>query len=312
MDKKSTRLSVIIVNWNAGDLLRSCVRSLVADREKSGLQDVEIIIVDNNSTDGSIGITQSDFPSAYYIRNSENAGFARATNQGIRSSSGQYVLLLNPDTEIMPGALGELIRFLDSHPEAGAVGAMLLNSDGSLQVSAYPEPSLFREAWRLLYLDKIRPVGSYPMASWNTGTPREVDVLMGACILLRREILEQCGLLDERYFIYSEDQDLCRRLRSRGWQIFWLPQAKVKHHGGQSTQQVRGDMFVRLYREKIAYFRIHHGNNAAARYKLLLFCASIVRLILSPLALLKSSAQRCHAFELARLYGRLVRELPGL
>jgi N-acetylglucosaminyl-diphospho-decaprenol L-rhamnosyltransferase len=309
MGAKEAMLSVIIVNWNAGDLLRKCIHSLVADQERSGLKDVEIFVVDNASSDASLASVRSEFPSVFCIQNSENFGFARATNQGIRSSSGEYILLLNPDTEILPGALGELLRFLDSHPKAGAVGAMLLNSDGSLQVSAYPEPSLFRETWRLFFLDKLRPIGSYPMAAWHTGTPREVDVLMGACILTRREVMDQCGLLDERYFIYSEDQDLCRRLRSHGWQICWLPQARVLHHGEQSTRQIKGDMFVRLYREKTAYFRIHHGSSAAARYKIVLFFASIIRLILSPLALLIRS-RRCRTFELARLYRRLVRELP--
>jgi GT2 family glycosyltransferase len=135
---------------------------------------------------------------------------------------------------------------------------------------------------------------------------------MGACLLVRRAVIEQCGLLDERYFIYSEDQDLCRRLRRQGWQIFWLPQAKVVHYGGQSTRQVKGEMFVRLYREKIAYFRMHHGSAAAGIYKILLLCASVARQVLSPLALLTSRDRRSRAFELARLYRRLVRELPGL
>jgi GT2 family glycosyltransferase len=305
-------LSVIIVNWNAGELLRRCVLSIIADQDKTGLTNVEIIVVDNASTDGSAVSIKLQFPAVHCIQNSENSGFAYATNQGIRHSVGQYVLLLNPDTEIRPGALREMARFLESHPRAGAVGGMLLNGDGSLQISAYPEPTLFRETWRLLYLDGLWAVGSYPMKDWDTETPREVEVLTGACILLRREVLDQCGLLDESYFIYSEDQDFCRIMRYKGWRLFWLPQAKVVHYGAQSTQQVKGDMFVRLYHEKTAYFRMHHGSGTAAGYKILLLFASIFRLMLSPLALLKSPSKRSRAFELARFYGRLVRELPGL
>jgi N-acetylglucosaminyl-diphospho-decaprenol L-rhamnosyltransferase len=312
MDAPGIRLSVVIVNWNAADLLRRCLHSIIADQDSSGLTDVEIVVVDNASSDGSVASIKLEFPAVVCIQNYKNFGFAHATNQGIRCSTGQYVLLLNPDTEIRPGALGEMLRFMQSRAKAGAVGAMLLNGDGSLQVSAYPEPSLFRETWRLFHLDRLRAVGSYPMKAWDTGTPRKVDVLTGACILIRREVLDQCGLLDERYFIYSEDQDFCRRMRSEGWQAYWLPQAKVLHYGGQSTQQVKGDMFVRLYREKVAYFRIHHGRGAAARYKILLFFVSIARQILSPLALLRSSRQRYRIFELARFYRRLVRELPGL
>ena len=305
-------LSVVIVNWNAGDLLRKCVQSVIEDQTGSGLSDIEIIVIDNASRDGSVAPVIAQFPSVRVIQNSENLGFARATNQGIRASLGRYVLLLNPDTEARPGALGGMLRFIQSQPEAGAVGAKLLNDDGSLQVSAYPEPTLFREVWRLFHLDRLRPIGSYSMTAWDNATPREVDVLMGACVLLPRAVLDACGYLDERYFIYSEDQDLCRRLRSRGWRVFWLPVAEVVHYGGQSTRQVKGEMFVRLYREKISYFRVHNGNGSALIYKVVLLCASLARQVVSPLALLGSRDQRSRAFETARLYRRLVRELPAL
>ena len=305
-------LTVVIVNWNAGDLLRKCIQSVIEEQVRSELPDAEIIVVDNASRDGSLAPVIADFPSVRVIQNSENLGFARATNQGIQAGLGRYVLLLNPDTEVRAGALGTMMRFIESQPKAGAVGARLLNGDGSLQISAYPEPTLFREAWRLFHLDRLRPVGSYAMGAWDNATPREVDVLMGACVLLRRDVLDECGHLDERYFIYSEDQDLCRRLRSRGWRIFWLPLAEVVHYGGQSTRQVKGEMFVRLYREKIAYFRTHNGKWSAVAYKVVLLCASLARQIVSPLALLGSRDQRCRAFETARLYRRLVRELPAL
>lgn len=305
------KLSVVIVNWNTGKMLRDCVRSVLADRDVSGLLGIEAIVVDNNSSDGSALAILQDFPSVRVVANSENLGFARATNQGIRVSSGPFILLLNPDTEIIPGALPEMVRFMEVCPQAGAVGAMLLNPDGSLQISAYPEPTLLREAWRLFYLDKLRPLGSYDMAVWNRRMPREVDVLTGACLLLRREALDQCGLLDERFFIFSEDQDLCRRVKSHGWKIFWLPTARVIHCGGQSTRQVKLDMFVRLYREKVAYFRKHRGATTAAAYKAVLLGASVIRQVLSPVALLGGMEYRRRAFELARFYRRLVKELPG-
>jgi len=305
------KMSVIIVNWNTGDLLKKCVHSLWAEKERYG-SEIEILVLDNASSDDSIEVARRDFPDLRYIENAENLGFARATNQGIRISTGSLVLLLNPDTEVIPGALDVLERFLDSQPRAGAVGPRLLNPDGSIQISAYPEPTLSREAWRLFHLDKLWPVGSYPMSRWRIDTPREVDVLMGACILLRREVLDRCGLLDERYFIYSEDQDLCRRLRSNGWRIFWQPVARVIHYGGRSTRQVKAEMFVRLYGEKIAYFRRHHGGASAIIYKLVLLCASLIRQLISPVALLVGRKRRSRVLEMARLYRRLVRELPGL
>ncbi|MGW8181955.1 MAG: glycosyltransferase family 2 protein, partial [bacterium] len=304
-------LSAVIVNWNTGALLKTCVASVVAEQERLENPGFEIILVDNASSDGSIRPVREAFSSVKIIENSENLGFARATNQGIRCSKGHYILLLNPDTEVRPQALDRLIHFLDTEPSAGAVGAMLLNPDGSLQISAYPEPTVFREAWRLFHLDSFWPVGSYRMSGWRKDVPRKVDVLMGACILVRKEALEQCGLLDESFFIYSEDQDLCRRLRSGDWGLFWEPRAKVVHHGGQSTRQVKGEMFLRLYREKVAYFRRHHGTTSAMLYKLVLLMASIVRQLLSPLAFLKGGNERAETFELLRHYRRLVRELPG-
>jgi N-acetylglucosaminyl-diphospho-decaprenol L-rhamnosyltransferase len=305
-------ISAVVVNWNAGRLLCDCVRSFIEDKQRCGIPDAEVIVVDNNSSDSSIASLKAAFPAVRIIQNTDNLGFARATNQGIRAGGGDYVLLLNPDTEVRPGALGALKRFLESQPLAGAVGPKLLNPDGSLQISAYPEPTLFREAWRLFHLDRLRSIGSYPMHSWGNSSPRDVDVLMGACILLPRKVLDECGLLDERFFIYSEDQDLCRRLKNRGWRIFWLPGAEVVHYGGQSTRQVKAEMFVRLYKEKIAYFRTHNGASSAAAYKTVLFCASLARQAASPLAFLAGSEKRQRTLETAKLYRRLVRELPAL
>ncbi len=306
------KLSVVIVNWNTGRLLAECLRSLAADLAATSALDAEVIVVDNASTDRSIEALDGRFPGVRCIRNSENTGFARATNQGIRLSRGRHLLLLNPDTEVKPGAISAMVRFLESRGDAGAVGPMLLNTDGTLQTSAYPEPTILREAWRLSYLDRLWPVGAYDMGSWPADTPRQVDVLTGACLMLPRVALDECGLLEERFFIYSEDQDLCRRLRRRGWRLFWLPSAQVVHHGGRSTRQVKAEMFVRLYREKVSYFRMHHGRAAARRYKAVLVWASAIRQVPSLLAILSSGERRRRSLEIASLYRRLLRELPGM
>lgn len=305
-------LSVVIVNWNTGGLLGECLQSLAADLAVTDGLEAEVIVVDNASTDRSIDALDDRFPAVRCIRNHENKGFARATNQGIRISRGQRVLLLNPDTEMKPGALSAMVRFLESRRDAGAVGPLLLNTDGTLQISAYPEPTIVREAWRLSCLDRLWPVGSYRMSSWRTDVPHEVDVLTGACLLLPRAALDQCGLLEERFFIYSEDQDLCRRLRRRGWRLFWLPSARVVHHGGRSTRQVKDEMFLRLYREKVSYFRMHHGRAAARRYKAVLVWASALRQVLRLLAVFPSGERRRRSLEIANHYRRLLRELPGM
>lgn len=313
-------LSIIIVNWNTRDLLAQCLASLFEQPTTDDGQPVlsvvggrrwAVWVVDNASTDGSAQMVRERFPQVRLIENTENVGFARANNQAISQSAGRYVLLLNPDTEVQPGALEALVRFMDAHTQAGAAGARLLNPDGTLQLSCYPAPTLPREFWRLFHLDVLWPYACYPTAGWDPNTPREVDVVQGACLILRREALDQVGLLDEDYFIYSEEVDLCHRLRQHGWKVCWVPQATVMHYGGQSTQQVAAEMFLRLYQGKLLYFRKHHGWLAAQVYKLILLAAALTRLLLSPLALLERPPQRQQHLVLAGHYRRLVRALPG-
>ncbi|MFQ5596281.1 MAG: glycosyltransferase family 2 protein [Anaerolineae bacterium] len=307
----STDLSLIIVNWNTRDLLAQCLESIWQNVSTFERSNVETFVVDNASTDGSAQMVRERFPWVRLIENAENVGFARANNQAIRASSGRYVLLLNPDTEVRPSALERLVRFMEATPQAGGGGPRLLNPDGSLQPSCHPAPTLTRELWRLFHLDALRPYALYPMAGWDPETPRPVEVIQGACLLLRRAALEQIGLLDEGYFIYSEEVDLCYRLRRAGWRLYWLPAARVVHYGGQSTQQVAAEMFLRLYRGKLLYFRKNHGRLAAQLYKLILLAAALARLALAPLAWLERSPRRRRHLALAGRYGRLLRALAG-
>ncbi|MFV2044550.1 MAG: glycosyltransferase, partial [Anaerolineales bacterium] len=222
------------------------------------------------------------------------------------------ILLLNPDTQVEPGAIGQMSRFLDDNQSAGAVGPMLLGLDGAMQQSASPAPSLLRELSRMFRIDGLLPSATYDTKRWDMDRPHEVDVLQGACFMLRRDSLEQVGLLDEDYFMYSEEVDLCYRLRKAGWSIHWLPQAKVMHHGGQSSKQVPVESFLNLYKGKITYFRKQHGMATAFAYKLILATASIARLMVSPLALLDQRERRDRHLALAGRYRRLLMELPSL
>jgi len=302
-------LSIIVVSWNTRNLLQRCLNSVYAvpDRVQR-----EVIVVDNGSTDGSTRMVRGEFPRVRLIENIQNAGFARANNQGFVRGAGRYLLMLNPDTEVRPRALATLVAFMDSHPDAGAAGAMLLNADGTPQTSCYPEPTLFREFWRLFHLDALWPRACYPMASWPLEAPRQVEVAQGACLILRRDALSSVGLLDEDYFIYSEEVDLCHRMRRAGWRVYWVPQAAVVHHGGRSTCQVAGAMFLRLYEGKVLFFRKHRGQVATQLYKLILFVASIARLSLGPLILLEDDSRRRRHLNLAGHYWRLVQALPRL
>lgn len=305
-------LSIIIVSWNTRDLLIQCLESVWGDAERSSGLGIETWVVDNASADDSVSMVRRRFPWVCLIENQENVGFARANNQAIRQSKGPYVLLLNPDTIVKPGALKTLVEFMVIHPQAGAAGSKLLNPDDTLQPSCYPAPILSRELWRLFHLDVFWPYGCYRMTDWDVNTPREVDIIQGAALILRREALEQVGLMDENYFMYSEEMDLCYRLQQGGWPLYWVPQSQVVHYGGQSTRQVAAKMFLCLYESKLMFIRKHHGKLAAQAYKLILLAATLTRLLFTPLAWLESSPKRQYHLTLAGHYRRLLAALPNM
>ncbi|TLN05299.1 glycosyltransferase family 2 protein, partial [bacterium] len=219
-------LSIIIVSWNVADLLVDCLRSILAHPPKS---EYEILVVDNASQDNSTQILRKEFPQARLILNEQNVGFAAGNNQAIEVATGRYILLLNPDTVVYEGTLQNLVDFLDEHPQAGAAGSLYENPDGSLQPSAYPFPTVPREFWRLMHLDKLLTYGVYDQQRWRKDTPRQVEALQGASLLLRRAALKQTGLLDTSYFMYTEEIDLCYRLHLKGWTLYWVPQSRILH-----------------------------------------------------------------------------------
>lgn len=309
MARDQVILSIVVVSWNTKDLLRACLDSVFAYPPAAPF---EVWVVDNDSHDGSVAMVRQRFPQVKLIENKDNVGFAQANNQAIEHCEGEYVLLLNPDTEVKPRALTELVTFLDHNPAAGAAGSRLLNPDGSLQPSCHPAPTLGRELWRLFHLDNVRPFGRYDMHQWDTGQPRDVDVLQGAALAVRKHILDQIGFLDGDYFIYSEEVDLCFRIQRAGWRLYWVPASRVVHYGGQSTRQVAEKMFLQLYLGKLKYFRKHYGRLAGVAYKWILLLASLMRLMLTPFAWLQKPPQRQHNFLLARYYQRLLLSLPRM
>lgn len=275
-------LSIIIVNWNTRALLAGCLQSFVNSQlsaADNGQLTTETLVIDNASSDGSAALVRERFPWVRLIENTENIGFARANNQGIPLAKGDHVLLLNPDTVVHPGALEALVAFMDAHPRAGACGARLLNADGSLQPACHPMLTPGREFWRLLFLDKLWPRATYRMSQWDTATPRQVEAVKGAGLLLRREALEQVGLLDESYFMYTEEVDLCYRLTQAGWELWYVPAAVITHHGEGSSRQAREAMYVQLYRSKVQFFRKFGGERRARRFKRLLWLAYLPRTV---------------------------------
>ena len=308
-------LSIIIVNWNTRELLAGCLQAIedsrlkIQDSQSSicNLQSV-FTVVDNASTDGSAAMVRERFPWVRLIENDKNVGFARANNQGISEATGRYVLLLNSDTEVRPGALDALIAFMDIHPRAGACGARLLNGDGSVQSACHPMLTPGREFWRLLFLEKLWPRATYPMHKWDTVAPRRVEVIKGACLLLRQEALTQVGPLDDRYFMYTEEVDVCYRLAQAGWELWYVPAAQVVHYGEASSRQVREEMYLQLYRSKLQFYRKFGGEARADHFKRLLRLAYWPRLVVAALG----SRLKPSLSAQARTYRRLLAELAEM
>ena len=303
------KLSIVIVSWNTKDLLEACLDSVY---EYPPNHPFEVWVVDNKSKDDTVAMVREKFPQVELIASEENLGFAGGNNCAIPHCTGEYVLLLNPDTEVKPDALNELVAFMDENPEAGAAGSRLLNADETLQPSCHPRPTLSREFWRMFYLDKFLPYGSYNMHKWDVTQPREVDVLMGASLLVRKQILDTVGLLDDGYFMYSEEVDLCYRLQKAGWKLFWVPQSQVVHFWGQSAKQVMTEMFLQLYRAKLRFFRKHYSGFTVFLYKIVLGLAALLRLALAPLSWLRKSEKGGYQLHMAQHYGRLLITLPSM
>lgn len=305
-------LSIVIVSWNTRALLRRCLETVRAEESGVSPGGLQVIVVDNGSADGTPAMLREEFPDTTVVENRENVGFAAANNQGIRQAGGDLILLLNPDTELSAGSLGTMVRFMETTEQAGAAGACLVNPDGTLQASASPAPNLRREIWRLFHLDRLHPFASYPLSAWDAERPHEVDVAQGASLMVRRTALDEVGILDEDYYMYTEEVDLCFRLRKAGWRVYWLPQAKVLHWGGQSTRQMRGEMFLRLYESKILFFRKHHGPAAAVAYKVILALAAMPRVLLAPFVRRAAAQGGPSRDDLSPNYLRLLKALPSL
>jgi GT2 family glycosyltransferase len=269
------KLSIVIVNWNTRDLLATCLESVLASAANS---EMEVIVVDNASSDGSARMVRERFPQVYLIENQTNVGFACANNQAMQRCRGRFVLLLNSDTRVLSDALGQLVAFLEGHPRAGAAGPTLLNGDGSLQPSCHPMLTPAREFWRLIFLDTLLHRATYGAGFWNSSLPRPVEVIKGACLMLRREALSEVGLLDETYFMYTEEMDLCLRLAQAGWQLWWVPAAQIIHYGEASSRQAAQDMYIQLYRSKIQFYRKFGGETRASFFKWLVRLAYWPRL----------------------------------
>ena len=249
MDDRDPVLSICIVNYNAKDYLKGCLQSIYASGCKHPF---EIVMVDNASRDGSVEMVQTDFPQVRLIRNESNAGFSHANNTALRMARGKYLLWLNNDTVVFPGALDILVEFLDQHPEVGIVSPKVLNSDGTLQFQCRRGlPTLWGAFCYVSGLSRVFAKNpfftGYLLTHLDEDRQASVDSVSGACLMGRRKILDQIGYPDEGYFMFAEDLDWCCLARQAGWQVIYLPEARIIHFGG------RGGTLSRPFRATIEF-----------------------------------------------------------
>ena len=270
-------LSIVIVNWNTRDYLRRCLDSIAENPPKA---EHEVIVVDNASPDGRADMVRSEFQCARLIANQDTKGYAEGNNQGMEIARGEYVLLLNPDVEVTPGALDALIECAERHPDAAAVGCRLVGEDGQLQPSlrSFPEP------WGVLFeytkLSKLFPgsrrFASYRMTWFNYDREMEVDQPMGSCLLLSRGAISDVGMFAKEFPIFFNEVDWLYRAKQTGWKVWFTPAAEVVHAGGASTRQRRPAMVRESHRSmKLFYDKHYRGRIAAPVYWFIIAAISI-------------------------------------
>ncbi len=262
-------LHIVIVNYNTRDLLRQCLHSVYASQ---GPVSYEVYVVDNASPDGSAAMVRDEFPQVHLIANADNPGYPKANNQALRLSRGRHSLLLNPDTVLPPDALQRAVEFIDAHPDAGVMGPKLVRQDGSLDRAgrrSFPTPEV--AFYQLTGLAKRFPnnprFARYNLTHLDPDQLAEIDAVAGAFMLVRQEALDQAGLLDEGFYAFGEDIDLCYRIKvHHGWKVYYNPAIVVLHYKGESMKQRSYAMTIEFYK---AMWRFHRKHFAAHTFSLL-------------------------------------------
>jgi hypothetical protein len=281
-----TDLSICIVNYQAADYLRNCLLSIYSNPPQGAC---EIIVVDNGSSDGSLKMLHDEFPGVTVIENPANLGFTAPTNQALQSAQGLFLLLLNPDTIVHAQALDLLTGFLREHPRVGICGPKVLNTDGSLQAPCrrgesrpWAVISYFLRLHRLFPQSKL--FGGYLMNYMSEDATHEVAGVAGSCMLIRRQVIDQIGYLDERFFAYQEDADYCFQARRAGWQVYYVPTARVTHFGGEGGSRVQP--YRSVYAWHRSYWLYYRKNLASDYFFLFNWVFYLVMLVKLALALL--------------------------
>lgn len=294
--------SVIIVNWNTRDLLLQCISSVYGTIKNLLF---EIWVVDNGSGDGSVEAVRNRFPDVKIIENRENLGFARANNQALRQMKGRYAVLLNSDTILTEGAIEIIINFMEENKSVGICGGQLLNADGSKQNSIANIPTFATELLNKSLLRRLNP-RKYPGKEQEFKEPVEVDSVIGACMVVRKEAVDDVGLLDEDYFFFFEETDWCLRMKKRGWKIFHHPDAKIYHLQGQSAGKVNIRARIEYWRSRYIFFQKNYSLRKLSVLKTCLLLKACINFLLALILSTASLFTHRRSKERLRLYTNII------
>jgi len=306
-------LSILIVSWNVRDYLLACLESIRPAWEAKHLS-FEVIVIDGASSDGSVEAVRARFPWVKVSALSENVGFTRGNNQALAQAQGRYLLLLNPDTEVIDDVLWAMVDYLDAHPDVGILGPHTFNGDRSTTQSTrrrFPTfvTALFESTWLQRFAPRslLRRFYAEDIAD---DAVADVDWVQGSALLLRREVYAKIGGLDEHYIMYSEELDFCKRAKLAGWRVVYFGEASIVHHGGKSSEQVIASRHVYFQQSKIRYFRKFHGPFVALGLRTFLIMNYGEQLLLEAFKALLGH-KRTLRRERVRVYWQVIRTLAS-
>lgn len=252
-------LSIIIVNYNSKELLKNCVDSIYAQSMNIPF---DVWIVDNNSSDDSLKAVETNYPQVNIIKNKENLGFAYANNQAILKTRADYILLLNPDTVVTDNALEKMVKFMKNNPDVGIAGCRILNEDGSLQLACRrsiptPKVAFFRLTGLSKLFPKSKTMAQYNLTYLDPDETHEVDAVSGSFLMIRKSVIDDIGMLDERFFMYGEELDWCLRAKQNGWKVIYYPRAQITHYKGQCSKSNSRKAAFEFYRSMYLFHKKH-------------------------------------------------------
>ncbi len=270
-------ISIVIVSWRVKNLLRVSLDSVFQQIKNLNF---EVFVIDNNSNDGTFEMVKKEFPKVTIINNNKNLGFAKACNQAIKKSSGKYILLLNPDTKLIDSSISNLVQYMEQNTKVGIAGGKILNTDGSIQPSVRSFPTLLSHIYILLKLHHFfpnsRPLNRYYCPQFDYESTKAVDQVMGAFFMIRRQALLECGLLDQHFFTWYEEVDLCKRFLQAGWKTYFVASARIMHHKGKSFNQLNPVVKQVLFNRSMLYYFFKHHSIFSYLLLLLLYPISLL------------------------------------